>query len=299
MDSTQNDIPSMSGGSTTAGQTQTSLLSQRDFHTTQTASYWLPKDEEEQHRLTGQHFALKELFNGNVLPIVSKHVPLEDNAKILDIGCGGGVWVLDMATDYPNCDYEGIDIVNVAKSHMWPERARFSCGNILESLDFPDNTFDLVHMRLFVLALREEEWPLAIKEALRVTKPGGIFHLTEVDYRITGDATVQNVIKTIHAECISRGQNPRIAIRLESMLTESGAKVLQSNVKEISLDGQSSISKKFLWDWKHGLKSGLPVLGPKLGLFDEESQRKFLDNVISSMSSSKACTYFTAIAAQK
>lgn len=30
-----------------------SLQSKRDFHTHQASTYWLPKDEEEQHRLTG------------------------------------------------------------------------------------------------------------------------------------------------------------------------------------------------------------------------------------------------------
>ncbi|KAF7732270.1 hypothetical protein EC973_005165 [Apophysomyces ossiformis] len=299
MDSVETDLPAMSAGSTTAGATQTSMFSHRDFHTSETASYWLPKDEEEQDRLTGQHFALKELFGGNVLPIVGQHVPLDNNAKILDIGCGGGTWILDMATEYPNCDYEGVDIVDVAKSHLWPERAHFKCGNILEPLDFPDNTFDLVNMRLFVLALRETEWPLAIQEALRVTKPGGILHLTEVDYKLTGNVVVQDMIKTIHAECASRGQNPHIVTQLERILNEKGAVVLEKTEKEVSLVGDTGISKKFVWDWKHGLKSGLPVLGPKLGLHDEESQRKFLEDIISNMSSSQANTYFTAIAAQK
>lgn len=31
----------------------TTLHSKRDFHTEETSTYWLPKDDEEQHRLTG------------------------------------------------------------------------------------------------------------------------------------------------------------------------------------------------------------------------------------------------------
>ncbi|ORY98531.1 hypothetical protein BCR43DRAFT_487689 [Syncephalastrum racemosum] len=40
------------------------VISGRDFHATQTSSYWLPKDEEEQDRLVGQHFAIKEVNDG-------------------------------------------------------------------------------------------------------------------------------------------------------------------------------------------------------------------------------------------
>lgn len=149
------------------------------------------------------------LFFSNVLPGARPHIPLNDGARILDIGCGAGVWIMvrkrslptvhlsdmqekkkDMAIEYPNCDYEGIDIVNVVKPDMWPKRAKFKCGNIVESLDFPDNTFDFVHMRLFVLALRETEWPIALKEALRVIKPGGVIQLTEIDYKVTTIPTI-------------------------------------------------------------------------------------------------------------
>lgn len=36
-------------------------------------------------------------------------------------------------------------------------------------------------MRLLVLALREEEWPTAISELIRVAKPGGMIQLLEMD----------------------------------------------------------------------------------------------------------------------
>jgi hypothetical protein len=49
--------PKMTDFTTTAAITTekhvSSLQSKRDFHTNQASTYWLPKDEEEQHRLTG------------------------------------------------------------------------------------------------------------------------------------------------------------------------------------------------------------------------------------------------------
>lgn len=85
----------------------------------------------------------------------------------------------DMMNDYPNCRYQGCDMVDVINRKTMPEQLRFSTGNVVEGLPYADNTFDFVHMRLFVLALRSDEWPKAIKEILRVTKPGGIVQVLE------------------------------------------------------------------------------------------------------------------------
>lgn len=88
-----------------------------------------------------------------------------------------------MILEYPKCEYEGCDIVEVTNTNI-ANRFNFRHGNVLEGLDYPDNTFDFVHMRLFILALREVEWPIAIKEILRVTKPGGMIQLLEFDLKV-------------------------------------------------------------------------------------------------------------------
>jgi ubiquinone/menaquinone biosynthesis C-methylase UbiE len=89
-----------------------------------------------------------------------------------------------MINDYPNCTYEGCDIVRVVNPNINPPQFHYSHGNILERLDYDDNTFDFVHIRLLVLAIREEEWPKTLKEALRVTKPGGMIMLQETDFKV-------------------------------------------------------------------------------------------------------------------
>jgi ubiquinone/menaquinone biosynthesis C-methylase UbiE len=38
-------------------------------------------------------------------------------------------------------------------------------------------------MRFFVLALREGEWPTAIRELIRVTKPGGMIQISEFGFQ--------------------------------------------------------------------------------------------------------------------
>ncbi|RCH78839.1 hypothetical protein CU098_006592, partial [Rhizopus stolonifer] len=160
-------------------ETNLTFIPERDFHTDKNSSYWLPKDEEEQMRLTGQHFALKELFKGNVLPKVKTRLNFEQGISVLDVGCGSGAWMTDMASDYPNCRYYGCDIVEVANKFVTPRQFTFNIGNVLTGLPYNENTFDFVQIRLLVFALREQEWPVAIQEVLRVTKPGGILQILE------------------------------------------------------------------------------------------------------------------------
>ncbi|PHZ17065.1 S-adenosyl-L-methionine-dependent methyltransferase [Rhizopus microsporus ATCC 52813] len=162
----------------------------REFHSEDKSTYWLPKDEEEQKRLTAQHFAFKELYGGNVLPSIIRNLDFEKGVTILDVGCGSGVWMMDMIHEYPNCTFYGCDIVNTVNRMLSLENLNFSYGNVVKGLPYPDNTFDFVHMRFFVLALRVDEWPLAVKEAIRVTKPGGFIQLSDIDGKLPKEASV-------------------------------------------------------------------------------------------------------------
>lgn len=89
-----------------------------------------------------------------------------------------------MMHEYPNCTFYGCDIVNTVNRVLDLEKINFSYGNVVKGLPYPDNTFDFVHMRFFVLALRIDEWPLAVKEVIRVTKPGGFIQLSDVDGKV-------------------------------------------------------------------------------------------------------------------
>jgi ubiquinone/menaquinone biosynthesis C-methylase UbiE len=111
-----------------------------------------------------------------------------DIRRILDIGCGPGGWVLDVAFEYPKVEVMGIDIsrtmTEYAHAQAWTRgmnNASFLLRNILEPLDFPDGHFDLVNMRLAVAFMPRTAWPIALQECFRLVRPGGIIRLTESD----------------------------------------------------------------------------------------------------------------------
>jgi ubiquinone/menaquinone biosynthesis C-methylase UbiE len=106
--------------------------------------------------------------------------------NILDLGCGPGGWVLDVAFTLPEAEVEGVDVSRVmvdyanarARTQLLPN-ASFGVMDITQPLEFPDHSFDLVNARFLTAVLKRDAWFLFLEECHRVLRPGGILRLTE------------------------------------------------------------------------------------------------------------------------
>ncbi|KAG1057994.1 hypothetical protein G6F43_000196 [Rhizopus delemar] len=271
-----------------------SSRTQREFHKEEQSTYWLPKDEDEQLRLTGQHFALKELFGGNILSKAKEVLDFKNGVSVLDIGCGSGVWTMDMASTYPNCAYECCDIVDVINKKMMPQKCKFSYGNLVKGLPYADNTFDFVQIRFFVYALTEKEWPIAIKEALRVTKVGGLLQIIEHDIKDHGDLNATyKFTDAVHSVSRARGQDTRIGKELQRLVDETEmANVIQMERKQCNLCANNATARKFAWNWREVASSMMPAVAPYLGLQDSDDEKRFLRELAHSL---KTNDYFYTV----
>ncbi|CAO3697204.1 hypothetical protein CU097_002455 [Rhizopus azygosporus] len=287
---------------------KTDIPTKREFHQVETSTYWLPKDEDEQLRLTGQHGIFKYIAGGNVRPKVLKALDFKGGLEVLDVGCGSGVWVMDMISEYPNCSYYGCDMVDVVNKNMMPKQFQFAIGNILEGLPYPDNSFDFVHMRLFVAALKVEEWPLAIKELVRVTKPGGYFQMVELDMKIPELKEGQEkdafyrLMEAANITCKARGQDARIGRELERMVSEADhITIIDTKYGYIDtiLANGTNEAKMAIWAWIQFAKSGMPMFGPVLGLKNVQEQQNFLKELEYCMTSINGHAHVYTVAAQK
>jgi ubiquinone/menaquinone biosynthesis C-methylase UbiE len=108
---------------------------------------------------------------------------------ILDLGCGPGSWVLDMAFDLPDSTVVGVDIsrtmidyANARARSQHLSNASFGVMDIRQPLDFADETFNLINARFLAIALYRDVWPRLIDECKRLLKPGGVLRLTEGDH---------------------------------------------------------------------------------------------------------------------
>ncbi|MCW5828216.1 MAG: methyltransferase domain-containing protein [Deltaproteobacteria bacterium] len=110
--------------------------------------------------------------------------------KILDVGCGTGMFLRDLAVHYRGLDLTGLDF-----SGEMLEQARrplpgasggepqFVQGSVYE-MPFADNTFDTVLNTISCHFYLEQV--RAFREICRVMKPGGRFHCAAIRYGVRG-----------------------------------------------------------------------------------------------------------------
>jgi len=102
--------------------------------------------------------------------------------RCLDIGCGPeGITRLMSDLVGPSGHVVGLDMdeqhLAHARAHA-PANVEFRCGDAFGS-DLPEASFDLVHMRFVASTAGDPE--RLLREALRLTRPGGVVALQEPD----------------------------------------------------------------------------------------------------------------------
>jgi ubiquinone/menaquinone biosynthesis C-methylase UbiE len=139
-------------------------------------------------------------------------VELSNVKRILDVACGPGGWVLDVARQYPDIEVVGFDIgkdmISYARAHARArglQNAHFSVMNALQPLDFPDNSFDIVNARTMVGFMFPQAWPRLLQEMMRVCRPGGMIRLTEFELPITNSPAFEQISEMcIHATQLAK-----------------------------------------------------------------------------------------------
>ena len=110
--------------------------------------------------------------------------------RILDVGCGTGSWLIQVAKEFPTTTrLVGADASakmmeyarKEAQAEQVSDRVEFQVMDALLILEFPENYFDLVNERFAGSFMRTWNWPKLLDELQRVTRPGGIIRLTEVE----------------------------------------------------------------------------------------------------------------------
>ena len=122
---------------------------------------------------------------------------------VLDIACGPGGWVLDVAFARPDLEVAGVDISSImigyasarARSQQLTN-ASFEIMDITQPLAFSDATFDLVNARLLFGVLRREQCQPFLAECTRLVCPGGWLRLAEpIDLGITNSPAQRAYIR--------------------------------------------------------------------------------------------------------
>ncbi|KAI8638158.1 hypothetical protein BD408DRAFT_394526 [Parasitella parasitica] len=178
-----------------------------------TQNFMLPCDDDESDRLMTMHYILKATFQGNfTAPVYNMLENSNTKTKVLDIGCGSGTWILEMATEFPNAEFYGIDDCPLFPNHIKPNNSHFRLHDVLEGLPYPDSEFDYVHMRMMIYYFSPEELSQLMSEISRIMKPGGYFEIVDTNYTVRHAGPVSNKAINIDLKHILHSGNASFSI---------------------------------------------------------------------------------------
>ncbi|KAF7589917.1 hypothetical protein BBP40_003535 [Aspergillus hancockii] len=192
--------------------------------------YLLPHHVAELDRLRRQHQHYSAA-SGNVLLGFDLPPSTDHPLRVLDSGCADGTWLREMAAQYPEYTFalHGVDIA----SHLFPKNVDLDLRQHDVRQPFPDGwewkgSFDFVHQRLMVWALKKVEWPQVVHHLQSLLKPGGTLQLVECqwlfperwdDHPLERRLGLTQVWATEGA-----GMNIHLADKLEPLLRAAGLK---------------------------------------------------------------------------
>ncbi|CAG8541231.1 7145_t:CDS:2, partial [Ambispora leptoticha] len=111
-------------------------------------------------------FLAKQSWGNNFSAPISPR--LESGANVLDVGCGTGMWVCEMASEYKKSNFTGIDEEGYYPTATMPSNASFSYASSLKQIE---KTFDYVHY--CIIKEDPHDWTVIVKEFRRVTEIDG------------------------------------------------------------------------------------------------------------------------------
>ncbi|CAG8509301.1 3787_t:CDS:2 [Gigaspora margarita] len=181
------------------------ILNGRKYFNENETKCILPSDEKEVNREAMSNAIRKHLFQKNFFSPIEEKLII--GAKVLDVGCGSGFWVIDMGSEYPSSTFIGIDIDSTkfpSHDQQSPNVGFLAC-NITHGIPFPPETFDFVHMSMMCCALTEDQWHQLVREIVRILKCDGWVEFVEGDpwfknYGKVGTLVIETCINVnIHA----------------------------------------------------------------------------------------------------
>ena len=100
--------------------------------------------------------------------------------RVVDIGCGTGVWTTAFALQQPDAQVLGIDIT-LPHAESAPRNCRFALADAEGDWAFAVQPFDFIFGRMLVNSIRD--WPRFMARCLRNLQPGGWLELEDVAHR--------------------------------------------------------------------------------------------------------------------
>ncbi|MCJ1311314.1 hypothetical protein MMC25_004985 [Agyrium rufum] len=145
-------------------------------------SYKLKRNYAATTRLNCQFYLWKLELDFNLHPSIPK--PSSDGGRIADVATGTGIWLLDVARELPGVQLDGFDIsLEQCPPREWLPRGvnTHVWDMYTEVPEAMVGQFDVVHLRLLLLVVRDNDARPIIANAAKMLKPNGYIQWDEID----------------------------------------------------------------------------------------------------------------------
>ncbi len=202
-----------------------------------------PQSGADMVRLIDQHQLVTQYMGG----LFPQDIDTSAIQNVLDLACGPGGWVQDVAFEHQDMAVIGVDsrqaMLVYARSLarvQGLDNASFEFRDVLRPLDFVENSFDFIQGRFLCSELPAAAWSGLLHECLRILRPGGIIRLVEAAWPDTNSPAVQRLgvivaqaLRQIGRTCSPDGQSPGATAMLVPFLRDAGVRQVESQVYEI------------------------------------------------------------------
>lgn len=194
--------------------------------------------------------------------------------RVLDVGCGTGGWLIEVAKTYPTITrLVGVDVSqkmityarDQVKAQHLEDRVEFYVMDALRRLEFPANSFDLLNQRLGVSYLRTWDWPKLLNEYQRVGRQEAVLRITESDISHSNTPVFTQLSMLFlqamaHAGNLSRPDMNATIDLLPSILRRHSIEQLQTQHHRLIYRAGTTEGDQFMEDQKHFLQNIVPFL---------------------------------------
>lgn len=270
-------------------------------------AYWQETAASEVARLFFGHPYMMEAL-GNLLP---PQVDLSKVQKVLDIGCGRGEWARRLARENPHIHVIGIDtslkLIREAASLAAAENLTsisFYQFDTAQELNFPDASFDVVHVHSLASFISTTMWFKILEEMIRLLKIGGWLNVVDFELGSTSSPAYNKLavigmagVRALGGSLAPASPTQGVAARLYGFLVDAGMLDVTYSVHAVDFGVNSHPqTRAFLDDFTADMLGFKPFL-LQLGLVDEETFDSLFNQVKVELYAPDSCGYAYLISA--